>query len=194
MTNIGTSTSLELPVHRVTVRPRFLGTVTLCTWCFSIIINSFPLHYQQCPDLDKKGYDYSDFSSVTRPILWLILTPVGLQNGFEENEKVASFPLTSASRTSAHLLRISESPNCGAYSEGGQGGERLSLENAAHCASVRVQGCTDTWSDFFFFLFQILYYASWLHNFRLWSDVLITPVGSMNHCQFQVKTRAQIPL
>lgn len=154
MTNIGTSTSLELPVHRVTVRPRFLGTVTLCTWCFSIIINSFPLHYQQCPDLDKKGYDYSDFSSVTRPILWLILTPVGLQNGFEENEKVASFPLTSASRTSAHLLRISESPNCGAYSEGGQGGERLSLENAAHCASVRVQGCTDTWSDFFFSCFK----------------------------------------
>lgn len=106
MTNIGASTSLELPVHRVTVRPRLPGTVTLYTWRFSIIMNSFPFHYQQCPDLDKKEYGYSDFSSVSRPILWLILTPVGLQSGFEENEKVASFPLTSASRISAHFLRI----------------------------------------------------------------------------------------
>lgn len=46
----------------------------------------------------------------------------------------------------------------------------------------------------FFCLFQILYYALWLHNFRLWSDVLITPVGNRNHSQFQVKTRAQTAL
>lgn len=106
MTNIGASTSLELPVHRMTIRSRLPGTVTLCTWCFGVIMNSFPFHYQQCPDLDKKWYGYSDFSSVTRSILWLILTPVGLQNGFEENDKVPGFPLTSASRISAHLLRI----------------------------------------------------------------------------------------
>lgn len=27
-----------------------------------------------------------------RPILWLVLTPVGIQNGFEEHEKVEGFP------------------------------------------------------------------------------------------------------
>lgn len=106
MTNLGASTSLEFPVHRVTIRLRLPGTVTLYIWCFSIIMNRFSFHYHQCPDLDKKWYDYSDFSSVTRPILWLILTPVGLQNGFEENENVPGFPLTSASRILAHLLRI----------------------------------------------------------------------------------------
>lgn len=31
-------------------------------------------------------------SSVTRPIFWLILTPVGIQHGFEEDEKVEGFP------------------------------------------------------------------------------------------------------
>lgn len=54
MPNIGASTSLELTVHRVTKRPSLPGTVTLYTWCFSIIINSFPFHSQQCPHLDNK--------------------------------------------------------------------------------------------------------------------------------------------
>lgn len=101
-----TSTSLRVPSSQGDCTSRLPGTVTLYAWCFSMIMNSFSFHYQQCPDLDKKWYDYSDFSSVTRPILWLILTPVGLQNGFEENEKVPGFPLTSASTILAHLLRI----------------------------------------------------------------------------------------
>ena len=91
MPDIGTSTNLELTVHRVTTRPSLPGTVTLYTWCFSTIINSFPFHSQQCPHLGNKWYGYFNFSSVTRPILWLILTPVGMQNGFEENENVPGF-------------------------------------------------------------------------------------------------------
>ena len=44
MSNIGADTRLELTVDRVTLRSSFLGTVTLYTSCFGLIINSSPFH------------------------------------------------------------------------------------------------------------------------------------------------------
>lgn len=82
-----------------------------------------------------------------RPILWLILTPVGIQNGFEEHEKVEGFPHFQSPGfqfTPPSILRILIVWN---VAERGNGRERFPLEDVTHLATMSIQRYTNTWSN-----------------------------------------------